>query len=245
MESLDKQREALFGVSPPQQVSIRVPSGGVSATQINLDFHTPNTNQPNSYGNVVYIWQSGNQVPWGTPALNKQVIGNNSPSGSVSFTGLDVTTLSYIIGYSVGPETPNAAWTKYANVVATDYVPAIGTGTPTEANDQQVKPSVGVQSLGSTSLVSNIFLPSGFNPVGSGTWVGIWRGGSVSQDPSTKPQWRSASTNSSGDNTTVSFNNIALTRGTQYTLGLFSTGFSDDDSKLKQSALAATYSFAV
>ncbi|MBN3121896.1 hypothetical protein [Pectobacterium brasiliense] len=45
------------------------------------------------------------------PSIPLQWVGN-SPSGSQSFDGLDVTTLSYNIGYGVGPLNTSAYGVK-------------------------------------------------------------------------------------------------------------------------------------
>jgi len=226
----------------PQQVAVNTQN--VGPNQISVDFDTPNGNQPNSFGNYTYIWQSGNQVPWSSDAENGQAIPNNSPSGSMSFQDLDVTTLSYIIGYAVGP-IESTPWSKYSNVVATVYVPAIGSGaTLDEAaqNGDVFMPSVGVATYGATSLVANIALPPGFNPGQSNTYVGIWEGGSASY--SQTPKWYQPAT-SSNASSQVSFNNIKLLRSTTYTLALFASGYASDITKLKQTAMAATSSFKV
>ncbi len=223
-------------ITADQNIVVTTDPGKVSANQIGVDYNGPNANQPSTYGNVLYIWQSGEAIPWSSDAKNFAAVIGNSPAGSQSFDQLNVTTLSYIIGYAVGPIL-NASWSKYSNVVAYTYVPAIGGG-----DIVSVKSTVGVASLGSTSLVTNINLLPGFNPSGSSTWVGVWEGQSASYNQ--KPKWRAPALSSSASST-VSLNNIMLTRGTTYTIGLFATGYSSDDSQLKQSSLAATHTFTV
>lgn len=223
-------------ITADQNIIVTTTSDRVSANQISVDYNGPNANQPSTYGNVIYIWQSGEAIPWSSDALNSAAIQGNSPAGSQSFDKLNVTTLSYIIGYGVGPIL-NASWSKYSNVVAYTYVPAIGGG-----DIISVRSTVGVASLGATSLVAQISLLPGFNPSGSNTWVGIWEGQAASYNQ--KPKWRAPALSSSASST-ISVNNIQLTRGTTYTLGLFATGFSSDDSQLKQSSLAATHTFTI
>ncbi len=237
-----QSRASVFAVPAPQQVTINTTD--VSANQISLKFDTPNGNQPSSYGNNVYIWQSGNQVPWSSDALNSQAITVNTPNGTVSFNDLNVTTLSYIIGYAVGP-IDQTSWTKYPNVVASVFVPAIGNSAASadaSQNGDVFQPSVNVATFGATSLVANISLPPGFNPGASDTYVGIWEGETASYNQT--PKWWQPAT-SSNASSTVSFNNIQILRGTTYTLALFATGYSDTASSLKQTAMAATYTFQV
>jgi hypothetical protein len=231
----------LFVGPAPQTVVVNTTS--VTATQISLKFDTPNGNQPNDFGNEVWIWQSGNQVPW-TSEGKAQSVKVNTPSGDLSFTGLNVTTLSYIIGYAVGPK-GDKDW-PYPNVVASVYVPALGSGdVATDDATQQgdvFSPSVDKVTFGATSLVVKYDMLSGYNPSKSGAYVGVWEGTAASY--SQKPKWYEpvSSKNSSG---TVSFNNIQILRGTSYTMGLFATGYDSDPSKLKQTALAATSTFSV
>ncbi|ACZ76255.1 MULTISPECIES: hypothetical protein [Dickeya] len=220
-----------------QYITVTTDSDSVSANQISVDYSGPNANQPSTYGNILYIWQSGDAIPWSADALNSDALVANTPSGSQSFDGLDVTTLSYIIGYGVGPLNTSGGWSKYNNVVASVFVPAIGGGD----FDVQ-KSTVGVNKMGSTSLVAQINMLSGFNPAGSNTWVGIWEGVAASYNQ--KPKWRAPAT-SANASSTVSFNNISLTRGTTYTLGLFASGYSAQDTQLKQTTLAATHTFTV
>lgn len=214
---------------------ITISTDSISANQINSVYNGPNGNQPNTYGNVVYIWQTDEDIPWSVAALNSAAIVNNFPAGSQSFDGLNVGVLPYVIAYAVGP-TGNASWSKYTNVVASVSIPADGSqGTVTN-------PSIGVLSRGSTSLVAQINMLDGYNPAGSNTWVGVWEGNAASYNQ--KPKWRGPA-NSPNNNSTVSINGVVFTRGTTYTLGLFATGYSTDDSQLKQTSLAATHTFTV
>ncbi|WJV60691.1 hypothetical protein PCO86_11075 [Pectobacteriaceae bacterium CE70] len=237
--SVDKVLQINLGTAATadQNIVVTTDSGSVSANQITVDYNGPNGNQPNTYGNILYIWQSGDAIPWSSAALNSAPLAGNSPAGSQSFDGLDVTTLSYIIGYGAGPLNSSGAWSKYTNVVASVYIPAIGGGDIVAS-----KSTVDVSKLGSTSLVAKIDMLSGFNPAGSNTWVGIWQGVAASYNQ--KPKWRAMAT-SSNASSTISLNNIMLTRGTTYTLGLFASGYSENDSQLQQTSLAASHTFTV
>lgn len=209
----------------------------VTGTQINLSYSSNNGNQPSTFGNQVYIWQAGNEVPWTTPALKSQAVPSNSPSGDLSFDGLDVTNLSYIIGYAVGPAvTTGGLWTQYPNVVASAWVPPAGGGGQYE----YFTPSINTSYIGSTSLSANFSFLSGFNPQAAGAWAGIWVGTSPSYyNP---PKWFGQITGSNNTGV-VSFNNIQIQRGTSYTLGLYPTGYASQQSSLGLTRLAATYTF--
>ncbi|MCY9848967.1 hypothetical protein [Pectobacterium jejuense] len=237
--SVDKVLQVELGLSATadQNIIVTTDPSSVTANQISVDYSGPNANQPSTYGNILYIWQSGDEIPWSTDAIDSAPVVGNSPSGSQSFDGLDVTTLSYIIGYGVGPLNTSGTGSKYSNVVASVLVPS-------DSDDDYtvLTSSVDVFKRGSTSLVAQINMLPGFSPADSNTWVGIWEG--VTASYKQKPKWRSPAT-SSNAKSTVSFNNILLTRGTTYTLGLFSSGYSTQDAQLKQTTLAATHTFSV
>jgi len=237
----DSPISRLFQGPAPQTVVVNTTN--ISAKQISVAFDTPNGNQPNTFGNSLWIWQSGNQVPWSS-AGKSQPIGNNSPSGDASFVDLDVTTLSYLIGYAVGPK-GDQNW-MYPNVVASVYIPALGTaeaqGNEAQQQGDVFSPSVAMQTFGATSLVTKFDMLAGFNPEKALSYVGVWEGQTVSY--SQPPKWYAPLTgsNSSG---TVSFNNIQILRGTTYAIGLFASGYDASQANLKQSALAATSTFTV
>src|SRR5947209_10820405 len=67
-----------------QNVTISVTS--ITANQISLNYHSPNGNSPGSFGNALYIWQSGDQIPWQTDAQSSQAVTTSTPDGSTSFT---------------------------------------------------------------------------------------------------------------------------------------------------------------
>ncbi|MGK0600173.1 hypothetical protein [Yokenella regensburgei] len=232
------QVDLSIAATADQNVVVITGPDSVTATQITVEYNGPNANQPSTYGNVLYIWQSGDMIPWSTEALHSDALEGNSPSGTQSFGGLDVTDDSYIIGYAVGPlNNTTGAWSKYSNVIASAFVPKSGS-----SDYQMTKSTVDVAKRGSTSLVAKIEMLPGYNPAGSNTWVGIWEGVAASYNQ--KPKWRAVAT-SGNASSTVSFNKILLTRGTTYTLGLFASGYSDQDAQLKQTTLAATHTFTV
>jgi hypothetical protein len=236
MSSINISQGAPLSTTSTQTTTITIPPGGVSANQINFLFSTPNGNQPNASGDQIYIWQSGNQVPWATAALNSQPVTVNTPQGDGSFTGLNVTNLPYIIGFAVGPTQTIAGWTQYPNVVATAWVPPIG-----DDNYQYFTPSIKTAYVGTTSLTASYDFLSGFNPQAAGAWVGLWEGTAASYY--SPPKWFSAinSTNNTG---IASFNNILITRGTNYTLGLFPTGVNVTPANLILSRQCATFTFS-
>jgi hypothetical protein len=231
----------LFQGPAPQTVRVNTtfpPTG----TQIGVRYDTPNGNQPNSFGNALWIWQTGNQVPWASPGESTPIPGN-TPSGDHVFTGLDVTNLSYLIGYSVGPK-GDSNW-LYPNVVATVFIPALGgsnTGSEEAQQGEVFSPNVSMYSFGSNYITAKFDMLAGFNPEKAKTYVGIWEGQVASYTQA--PQWSGPAigSNSSGY---ISITNIKVLRGTTYTIGLFASGYDSNPSNLKQTALAATSTFTV
>ncbi len=231
----------LFLVPAPQTVRINTtfpPTG----KEIGVKYDTPNGNQPNTFSNALWIWQTGNQVPWHSAGESTPIPGN-SPSGDHVFTGVDITQNSYLIGYSVGPK-GDANW-FYPNVVATVYIPALGGSPATSEEEQQgdiFSPSVNMFSFGANYISTKFDMLAGFNPEKAKSYVGIWEGQTASY--SQLPKWFAPATgsNSSG---IVSITNIKVLRGTTYTIGLFSSGYDANPSNLKQTALAATSTFTV
>jgi hypothetical protein len=216
-----------------QNVTISVTS--VTANQISLNYHSPNGNTPGSFGNALYIWQSGDQIPWQTDAQNSQALTTSSPDGSASFQGLDVTNNSYMIGYAVGPIDNTIKWSKYANVAASAFVPAVGGGTAVPQSS-----SIVITNIGATSLVVQCSFLDGYDPQDSGAWAGVWLGSTVSYfNP---PKWSMPVTGTSTPGT-VSFNNIVLTRGSTYTVGLYTTGYKSIPAQLKLTPLASAVTF--
>ncbi len=235
-------KASIYAVPAPQQVTVNITA--VTGNEVVLQFDTPKGNLPGDYDNIVYIWQSSNQVPWSSVPLAAQPVTVNTSSGTAVLGDLDVLNLSYIVGYAVGPDA-QTSWTQYPNVVATAFLPVLG-DTSSYDDTTQIgeifRPIVEVATHSATSLVAGISLPSGFNPGASGTYVGIWEGETASYTETPK-WWQPAA--SSETNSRVPFCNIQLRPGATYTLALFATGYAESIEQLKQTAMAATYTFQV
>jgi len=228
-----KKEEVNIHSTTVQNVTLTITS--VTASQISLTYRSPNGNQPSKFGNALYIWQSGDQIPWQTAALSSQAMTTSSSDGSASFSSLDVTNNSYIIGYAVGPIDSTITWSTYSNVVASAFVPAIGGG-----QQEYQSSSLVITDIGATSLVATFGFLDGYDPQDSGAWAGVWQGQSVSYN--NPPKWFApiSGTNSTG---TVSFNNVVITRGTTYTVGLYSAGYKSTPAQLKLQPLACAITF--
>ena len=224
--------------TPPNQ-AVKITTAGVTANQISLEYSTPNGNQPADNGNTVFLWQSGNEIPWQSADLASQPIGMNTPSGGLSFEGLDVTTLSYIVGYAVGPKANNESW-PYGNVAASVFIPAMGESG--ESTGQPSFSAIDLSSYTTYSVTTQYTMLNGANPLMAGSYVGIWEGPSASY---ASPPMAVTPIQSSSSRGTASINNITLTRGTLYTVALFVTGFNYQlPLQSNQLRLACTHTFS-
>lgn len=212
---------------------ITIPPGGIHANSVDVLFNGLPGNVPDTYGNLVALWQNNNSIPYGTnPKLHTPVIGN-SPDGSFTFEGLDLNNNSYIIGYSVGPVLTGTGLQTYGNICATVFIPA---------NSNEVDPFVPtleVMSIGTTSVSLKYFLPQNILPKTNGAWVGIWR----SAQPSyTTPPLASAPISQDAPDSTCSINGFNIGRGLTYTIGLFTSGYVKGGVS-KQTAMAVSLTF--
>jgi hypothetical protein len=197
----------------------------VSGDRIDFSYRAMPNNRPATYGNVVYIWQNGNQVPWKTLFLNKFAIQTDTQSGSGSFGDLNVTNLDYILGYAVGSDP--------MLICSTAYVPPIG-----DANYQYFQSNLSINNIGPTSLSVNYNTPTGYQPLAGNNWAGIWEGDSASYNNS--PKWCVAASQNAASGT-IGFNNIALRRGWTYTVAWFMGGWEPTNPKLLNMACSVTF----
>jgi hypothetical protein len=198
---------------------------GVGGTQIQFTYDTMPGNQPVTYGNTVFMWQTtSSSIPTGVAPINTFSVTPNQPNGSSTFPA-QVGLVSYLLGYATGP--------NVKNVCATVFIPVSG------ANDNQ-SPSVSNAGYGPTSVTYNYSVPGGTQPQSDGDWVGIWEGQGVAVLYAVPPKaFAQVPQNSSSGQGFI--NNVQLLRNTQYTLGYFKGGYAA--SRPSQSTLACSYSF--
>ena len=204
-------------MTPAQVTNLGVSS--VTATTINGNYNTLGGNQPNTYGNAVFLWQNPNQIPYNQPPLNTYQIPGNTQSGSFAFPDLQVQIKSYIMGFAVGP--------NVSQICSTAYVPASGT------TFEYFQSTLNVQDMGTDSVTINYSTPAGNQPQTNGNWVGLWQGEVASY---TNPP--AAKTNVGNNNAVgqATINNYPFLRGTTYTVAYFMGS--------RQTMMAATYTFS-
>ncbi len=223
-ESSDQQ--LIMTANDSSSVTIAI-QGVPTAQGAIVNYITPPANQPKTYGNHIYVWQTtNNEVPW-PKAPDGDTAVNTDSSTSTQLVGFDFEEKGYIMGYAVAP-------TKTA-VCSTIYMPA----------GKQDDPSAWLYSkLGlevvykGTNLVQVKYtgLPA-YQPATNKNWIGIWQGGMVPYAGEPMKAVNIANDNPSGY---AIIDNIKLLIGTTYTLGYFMV-----PSATGRTSLAASATFTV
>ena len=199
----------------------------VGGTQIQYTFTTMPGNLPSTNSNTVFIWQtSSQQIPSSKP-LKSSAVQVDTPDGSDVFQGLDVTNLSYLLAYAVGPDVKNS--------VALVFVPSLNS----KGSIVVFQPSISVRPE-TNSVTFQYAMPGGTQPKSDGDWAGLWEGQPESALYATKPTWFVPI----DDDAPVSagaFRDVAILRGYQYTVGYFKGGY--DKATPKQTTLACSDTF--
>lgn len=216
--------------------AIAVKIENVQPNQVTVSYTGLVGNAPNTYGNYIALWQGPNSIPWNKDPDKKFVIPGNSPDGSTVFADLNVTTLSYVIGYAVGPEIAGTGQ-KQGNICASAYIAAYGKGSPDPQNKTS---SLAVSYIGSTSIAVKYELPDGATPMSNGAWIALWQASqpSYSNTPLASNNIQADSHKSGGF-----LNDINLQRGVTYTVGLFTSGWAGAKKTNTQTALACYVTF--
>jgi hypothetical protein len=189
----------------------------------------PNRN-PSTSGDFVALWQNSGSLPWGTAALNSQNVTNTTPDGDVAFTGLSLTTLPYVVAYSVGADS-----TDFYNVAAVLPVSVGGSGSAL----QNISVSVGY--VGATSLVIDYNTPIGVMPKTFGHTISLVKG--TTYNPASASPIGSA-TPSDLSNDGAAFNNVTMVTGQYYTAA-YLTGMDATTKQPAPASVAATVTFQV
>ena len=174
-------------------------------------------NQPSTFGNTAFLWQNGPYIPYNQAALASQPVSGDSSQGSVNFTGLQIQSKDYIVGYAVGP--------NVGNICSWAYIPPSGTPTAT------FQTNISMASVALDTVVVNYDVPDGANPQTSAHWIGIFAGPVASFTAKPLAQAKVASDVSQGQVPIP----CTLTRGTTYTVAYFMGA--------KQTMMAATVTF--
>jgi hypothetical protein len=189
--------------------ALTVPEGGITPTGIAFDYNTMPGNQPVTYGNTVFLWQTSTpSVPTGVTPMKSWSVSPNQVDGSSEFP-FDVGLVSYLLGYATGP--------NVKNICATSFVPASGATSA-------YTPSVTHIGHGATSVQFTYSVPDGMTPNSDGDWVGIWENQGVGVLYALPPKaFVPIASNSGSGNGSIL--NVSLRRSTPYVLGYFKGGY--------------------
>jgi hypothetical protein len=191
----------------------------VGPTILLYNYNTLPSNQPTSYGNTVFLWQSPPPIPWNQVPLASQPVSGNTQAGSVNFTNLQIQSKDYIAGYAVGP--------NIQQICSWAWIPASGASSVT------FQTNIVVLAFSTDSAVVQYTVPDGSQPQANQHWVGIFQGPYASYTDSSLIVAK-ANVSSNVSTGTVPLSGTFL-RGTQYTVAYFCGS--------KQTAMAAIATF--
>lgn len=223
-----KTKQVLFLTSADSD-AVKISLKGVpSASGAILNYITAPANQPKSFGNHLYVWQTtSNIVPWDKTPDGDTAIGTDS-STSTQLVPFKFENKGYIIGYAVAAS-PQA-------VCSTIYMPAGKQDDPSVWEYSNV--SLQVVYVGTNLVQVKYGGLQSYLPATSKNWIGIWPGAVVPYSGSPL-----ASVNIDVDAPSSGYQviqGIQLLIGYSYVVGYFTA-----DPKSGRTALAASGSFIV
>ena len=224
--------------APPTTLSaVSLSVTSVSGQAVGVSFNGLNGNNPGSYGNFISIFQTTSEdFPFGTtnkPIATYNVTGN--VSGSAVIPANILLNTAYVVGYSTGAQLSTPAQ-PYGNVCATAYIPPTGSNFPTAGS------SIVLNDLQANSIACSYNLPDGLTPQANGAWAGLWVGNN--------PSFTIAPTSYAQINSNMAkggpliFNNVQISRGTLFSIALFTSGWVNGGTGSAQTSMAASIQFS-
>lgn len=125
-----------------------------------LSYNTLPGNQPSTYGNFIFGWDS-KVIGYHRTPLVRMAIPSSQASGSIFVGNLSVVNTPYIFGYAVGPQVND--------VCASAFI------APGQSS-VNFSPSLMLTYVGTNVVVVRYDLPAGFDPAAAGSSVAIWKG---------------------------------------------------------------------
>ena len=163
--------DALMAVSTNNNVIEFNLVGVPTATGVTVMFRTFTPNQPKSYGNTIYVWESNGTVPWGHKPHSATTVNTDKNQSSQKVkVDLNIDT-GYIFGYATAP-TSDA-------VVSTIYVPPKTWSM--EGKKQWIRDEIRITSVEPfiNSLQIGYHGLQNYDPEKNGNWIGLFQGDSV------------------------------------------------------------------
>ncbi|HEY4440112.1 MAG TPA: hypothetical protein VGN14_06625 [Candidatus Elarobacter sp.] len=214
-------------------VKVTVPT--VYSGYFGVSYDTPNGNRPAGYENQIVVFAGGPSVPAGALPVGSAPAQDAGSAFVVPTTG-QFSAQPYVVAYSVGPFTTAGGTGSYPNVAATAYLPGgVGGSQPI----QLTKPALGIQAAQSGLISWTYSFPLGTNPQLNNAWIGLWDG-TLSPYAFAPAFWAPVL---GPQCTGLSPMLVRLSGNAQYVGALFTSGFNDDPSQLKRTAIAAVIAF--
>jgi len=227
-----------------QQQALVLTIDALQSSGFTADFAAPAGNTPGTQNNSVFLWTATsdppNLVPWFNPPLAQAAMTDGITTAVVSpSSGNTFPANPYVLGYSVGPAVTAAGTTTYPNVCATAMIPANWDVTKVV----YFKPSIGVVGITTNTAMFSFAVPQGAVPAQNNTWIGVWRNVQPLYTPFGSPVgFTQVNQPDSAGNQVVIFS-PGLSPTTNYTAGLFTSGFAKTAGNLVNTSLCATVSF--
>lgn len=226
---------------------------------LTINYHTLVNNNPSKNGNYIAIWQGDNlQIPWGDTPLWEGAIDASRRDGSYVLDGLNLTNLSYVVGYSVAsrgeggdnfcavaPIPPSGGFRVAGNsqdLAGDGESPAahIAYLDKLRAESQCFVPEISLEALQATVARIKYYMPEGYNPQAKRNWVGLWEG--MSPNLYQEAPIYSVRVKFAEDVGSVSLL-WDFKRDATYTVGYFASGWNEDEKKGKQNAPVCSLTF--
>jgi hypothetical protein len=178
--------------------------GNIAGQMVVVVYDSMQYNMPNSYGNVLALWQNTHQVPYGQPPLSQSAISINYPGSQIIELPGSIQ-LPLIIGYATSSD---------LNTVCSTL-----TFYPERASGWSFSTKIHTAYINADSLVFHYQTPPGNKPATNENWVGLWRGRIASYDGS--GMIAKAMVESDANDGTVAINNLPMQIGGIYTAAYF------------------------
>jgi hypothetical protein len=209
------------GPPRPSLTQFSVDSINIDATEIDFHYKTLDGNQPNTYKNTVYLWQTEG---WTVPSTTdkKHSITSDSVEGSQNFS-VELDQANYLIAYAVGL-TANAVVTTQRLEYQKDskrykIIPA--------PSDEAL--SLKVTHVNTTTVSYSFRTPAGTSAKANGDWIGVWKGTTVSKlynDAEEPLGLKPISIDDSHGNDSLTLpDSQQFASNTSYMLGYFKSGY--------------------
>jgi hypothetical protein len=188
--------------NPPIVSQWSVSAQVLSGTAVQMNFNGLASRNPSTSGDYVGIWQNPGIIPFGQAPQSQQSVSQTSPNGSMLFSGLNLSALPYVIGYSAGSDANGK------NIVAA--IPISG-GVPGLAT----LITLGIAAVGTTNLAMSYTCPAGMDPLSLGHSLVLVKGQTYNP---TSPATTLATTPTTDNQTDVVSLTANMTMGQYFTV---------------------------